>query len=130
MKAESGAVGVKMLDLVDDSQPLESLEGQHGVREPGKIFGVLQVKIGDLLKPLDKLTGPGDSHHWMAFDEVQEGFDFLAGLGCLYDLDWDGDVDGRDLAELAGGFGSPYDASDLRDFALEFGENFCPLDPS
>jgi hypothetical protein len=48
------------------------------------------------------------------------------GLGCYYDLDGDGDVDGKDLAEIAAGFGGAYDPDDLMDFALEFGGDLCP----
>ena len=45
---------------------------------------------------------------------------------CTKDFDEDGDVDGRDLAVLAAGYGTSYDEDDLSAFAEEFGRTDCP----
>jgi hypothetical protein len=45
---------------------------------------------------------------------------------CTEDFDEDGDVDGRDLAVLAAGYGTSYGENDLSAFAEEFGRTDCP----
>jgi hypothetical protein len=75
-----------------------------------------------------------------AFDMGPPGFDDFSGAGfiqadlavasaidiiCVYDADYDGDVDGQDLAELAAGFGTEFDKTDLVSFAEEFGNDDC-----
>jgi len=49
----------------------------------------------------------------------------LSSSNCNGDFDFDGDVDGSDLAVLAGGYGTSYDEDDLFAFAEEFGRTDC-----
>ncbi len=45
--------------------------------------------------------------------------------GCPYDLDMDGDVDGKDLTIFILGFPGAFDTDNLIDFAGEFGKTEC-----
>lgn len=59
-------------------------------------------------------------------DSDADGVGDACDAECQGDFDRDGDVDGKDLAEVSDGFGSVYNADDLMDFAPEFGRNGCP----
>lgn len=73
------------------------------------------------------LMDPHNPPYSTSYD-LYPGFWYTVGLDfeCWFDHDGDGDVDGRDLARLADGFGTEYDETDLLSFAPEFGESFCP----
>lgn len=57
------------------------------------------------------------------------GFWYTLGfvLECGFDLDGDGDVDGKDLAEVADGWGIGFDDTDLALLVDEFGKGDCPV---
>ena len=71
----------------------------------------------------------GDMEEWSNWHSHLWDFNFrIAGNYkgvCTGDFDFDGDVDGTDLAILAAGFGTDYGESDLALFAEEFGRVNC-----
>jgi hypothetical protein len=67
---------------------------------------------------MDSADPPWSESYWL-FPGLWYTVDL--GLGCYYDLDEDGDVDGVDLADFAAGF----EADELAFFAGEFGRHDC-----
>lgn len=93
----------------------------------GGPMGSANYQTNSTLGQSSPLMDPADPPYSTSYD-LYPGFwhTVWLGYGCWFDLDGDGDVDGKDLAELAEGFGTEFDDSDLDFLVEEFGRANCP----
>ena len=88
----------------------------------GAPMGSANYRLNATIGQPSPLIDPADPPYSPGFD-LLTGFWYTlgAGMGCLYDFNSDGDVDGSDLKD----FTDAYAAGEVAAFAMQFGARDC-----